>query len=67
MEAQQEVEMGWTWMNPDPLAAIERIRALPLNDEQLAAATSDPDKPKIIRAGKAINISAHKLFFKQAT
>lgn len=40
-----------SWQNPDPIRAAQVLRELPLNDEQFAAATSDPEKPKMVRAG----------------
>ena len=43
------------WQNPDPRRALEVVRALPLNEEQMAAASSDPDLPKMIRAGTEFN------------
>lgn len=42
-----------SWANPDAAKAEDILRNLPLNEEQMAAATSDTKKPKMIRAGVA--------------
>ncbi len=52
--AQQDAGMGLSWRNPNLAAAEWILRNLPLNDEQLLAATADPNEPKIIIAGKAL-------------
>ena len=45
-EAQQAA-----WQQPDPGRLLGMLREMKLNDEQIAAATSDPNQPKMIIAG----------------
>ena len=40
------------WQRPDPERLLAMLREMKLNDEQIAAATSDPNKPKMIIAGR---------------
>ncbi len=40
------------WQRPDPERLMAMLRDMKLNPEQIAAATSDPEHPKMIRAGQ---------------
>jgi len=40
-----------SWQGRDPVRLMAKLREMNLNDEQIAAATSDPALPKMIRAG----------------
>ena len=40
------------WQRPDPERLLAMLREMKLNDEQIAAATSNPNLPKMIIAGR---------------
>ena len=47
----QEAPRQAAWQQPDPVRLLATLREMRLNDEQIAAATSYPNKPKMIIAG----------------